>query len=51
MKFSSTTGSSKYRYDPYADRFLDDGSGIFLIIFARILRFAGVLIDLFGLIH
>ena len=52
MKVSSTPGSAKYRYVPYAVRCLGGGSGIFIVLFAWILRFAGVMIDHhFGLTH
>ena len=37
MKVSSTPGSAKYRYVPYAVRSLGGGSGIYLIMFACIL--------------
>ena len=44
MKVSSMPGSAKYRYVPYAVRFLGGVSGIFLILFAWIWGVAGILI-------
>ena len=38
MKDSNVPDSAKYRYVPYAVRFLGGGSGIFIVLFAWILR-------------